>query len=95
VSHGSWWATALWATQLQEADLTLDDFQRLEGCKRDPNEKRPLSETIHRKFSRPAQDAVETKHVRLQHVQYRRLGIATGSGSVPAGHRIARRVQTN
>jgi len=39
-------------TQLQAADLTLDDFRGLEGCNEIHNETRP--------------DVIETKYVRLQ-----------------------------
>jgi 5-methyltetrahydrofolate--homocysteine methyltransferase len=39
-------------TQLQAADLTLDDFNNLEGCNEIPNETRP--------------DVIEAKYVRLQ-----------------------------
>nr|WP_202915042.1 MULTISPECIES: homocysteine S-methyltransferase family protein [unclassified Mycolicibacterium] len=39
-------------TQLQDADLSLDDFNNLEGCNEILNETRP--------------DVIETKYVRLQ-----------------------------
>ena len=40
-------------SQLQAADLTLDDFNDLEGCNEILNETRPdVIETIHRNYSR-------------------------------------------
>src|SRR5690242_17103556 len=48
-------------TQLQEADLTLDDFNNLEGCNEILNETRPdVIETIHRAYFEAGADAVET-----------------------------------
>jgi 5-methyltetrahydrofolate--homocysteine methyltransferase len=48
-------------TQLQEADLTLDDFRGLEGCNEILNETRPdVLETIHRNYFEAGADAVET-----------------------------------
>jgi 5-methyltetrahydrofolate--homocysteine methyltransferase len=48
-------------TQLQEADLTLDDFRGLEGCNEILNETRPdVLETIHRHYFEAGADAVET-----------------------------------
>jgi 5-methyltetrahydrofolate--homocysteine methyltransferase len=54
-------------TQLQAADLTLDDFNDLEGCSEILNETRPdVIEQIHREHFAAAADAAETKCVRLQ-----------------------------
>jgi 5-methyltetrahydrofolate--homocysteine methyltransferase len=54
-------------TQLQAADLTLDDFNDLEGCNEILNEPRPdVIEQIHRNYFEAGADAVETKYVRLQ-----------------------------
>jgi 5-methyltetrahydrofolate--homocysteine methyltransferase len=48
-------------TQLQDADLTLDDFNNLEGCNEILNETRPdVLETIHRNYFEAGADAVET-----------------------------------
>ncbi len=48
-------------TQLQAADLTLDDFNNLEGCNEILNETRPdVIETIHRNYFAAGADAVET-----------------------------------
>src|SRR5262245_64280165 len=48
-------------TQLQAADLTLDDFNNLEGCNEILNETRPdVIETIHRAYFEAGADAVET-----------------------------------
>lgn len=48
-------------TQLQAADLTLDDFRGLEGCNEILNETRPdVLETIHRNYFEAGADAVET-----------------------------------
>ncbi|MFV0493964.1 methionine synthase [Mycobacterium sp.] len=48
-------------TQLQAADLTLDDFNNLEGCNEILNETRPdVLETIHRHYFEAGADAVET-----------------------------------
>jgi 5-methyltetrahydrofolate--homocysteine methyltransferase len=48
-------------TQLQAADLTLDDFLGLEGCNEILNETRPdVLETIHRNYFEAGADAVET-----------------------------------
>jgi len=48
-------------TQLQAADLTLDDFRGLEGCNEILNETRPdLLEKIHRAYFEAGADAVET-----------------------------------
>jgi 5-methyltetrahydrofolate--homocysteine methyltransferase len=48
-------------TQLQAADLTLDDFQQLEGCNEILNETRPdVLEMIHRAYYEAGSDAVET-----------------------------------
>src|SRR5271156_6245940 len=48
-------------TQLQEADLTLDDFRGLEGCNEILNETRPdVLETIHRNYFEAGADAGET-----------------------------------
>ncbi|MBS9533020.1 methionine synthase [Mycobacterium sp. M1] len=48
-------------TQLQAADLTLDDFLQLEGCNEILNETRPdVLETIHRAYLEAGADAVET-----------------------------------
>ncbi len=48
-------------TQLQAADLTLDDFNHLEGCNEILNETRPdVLETIHRAYFEAGADAVET-----------------------------------
>jgi 5-methyltetrahydrofolate--homocysteine methyltransferase len=48
-------------TQLQAADLTLDDFCGLEGCNEILNETRPdVLETIHRAYFEAGADAVET-----------------------------------
>jgi 5-methyltetrahydrofolate--homocysteine methyltransferase len=48
-------------TQLQAADLTLDDFRGLEGCNEILNETRPdVLETIHRAYLEAGADAVET-----------------------------------
>ena len=48
-------------TQLQAADLTLDDFNNLEGCNEILNETRPdVIETIHRNYFEAGADAVET-----------------------------------
>ena len=48
-------------TQLQEADLTLDDFNHLEGCNEILNETRPdVIEQIHRNYFAAGADAVET-----------------------------------
>ena len=48
-------------TQLQEADLALDDFRGLEGCNEILNETRPdVLETIHRNYFEAGADAVET-----------------------------------
>jgi 5-methyltetrahydrofolate--homocysteine methyltransferase len=48
-------------TQLQAADLTLDDFRGLEGCNEILNESRPdVLETIHRAYFEAGADAVET-----------------------------------
>src|SRR5262245_45106501 len=48
-------------TQLQEADLTLDDFNQLEGCNEILNETRPdVIEQIHRNYFEAGADAVET-----------------------------------
>ena len=43
-------------TQLQAADLTLDDFNNLEGC----------NEILHRNYFQAGAGPVETKYVRLQ-----------------------------
>jgi 5-methyltetrahydrofolate--homocysteine methyltransferase len=43
-------------TQLQADDLTLDDFNNLEGC----------NEILHRNYFQAGADPVETKYVRLQ-----------------------------
>jgi 5-methyltetrahydrofolate--homocysteine methyltransferase len=54
-------------TQLQAADLTLDDFNHLEGCNEILNETRPdVIEQIRREHFAAAADAAETKYVRLQ-----------------------------
>jgi 5-methyltetrahydrofolate--homocysteine methyltransferase len=48
-------------TQLQAADLTLDDFNHLEGCNEILNETRPdVIELIHRHYFEAGADAVET-----------------------------------
>jgi 5-methyltetrahydrofolate--homocysteine methyltransferase len=48
-------------TQLQAADLTLDDFRNLEGCNEILNETRPdVIERIHRAYFEAGADAVET-----------------------------------
>ncbi|WP_375483794.1 methionine synthase [uncultured Mycobacterium sp.] len=48
-------------TQLQAADLTLDDFRGLEGCNEILNETRPdVIERIHRAYFEAGADAVET-----------------------------------
>ena len=48
-------------TQLQAADLTLDDFNNLEGCNEILNATRPdVIETIHRNYFEAGADAVET-----------------------------------
>ena len=48
-------------TQLQAADLTLDDFNSLEGCNEILNDTRPdVIETIHRAYFEAGADAVET-----------------------------------
>ncbi len=48
-------------TQLQAADLTLDDFRGLEGCNEILNETRPdVLESIHRNYFQAGADAVET-----------------------------------
>jgi 5-methyltetrahydrofolate--homocysteine methyltransferase len=48
-------------TQLQAADLTLDDFRGLEGCNEILNETRPdVIERIHRNYFEAGADAVET-----------------------------------
>ncbi len=48
-------------TQLQAADLTLDDFLGLEGCNEILNETRPdVLEAIHRGYFEAGADAVET-----------------------------------
>jgi 5-methyltetrahydrofolate--homocysteine methyltransferase len=48
-------------TQLQAADLTLDDFRGLEGCNEILNETRPdVLDTIHRAYFEAGADAVET-----------------------------------
>ena len=48
-------------TQLQAADLTLDDFRGLEGCNEILNETRPdVLETIHRAYFEAGADVVET-----------------------------------
>jgi 5-methyltetrahydrofolate--homocysteine methyltransferase len=48
-------------TQLQAADLTLDDFNDLEGCNEILNETRPdVIEQIHRNYFEAGADAVET-----------------------------------
>jgi 5-methyltetrahydrofolate--homocysteine methyltransferase len=48
-------------TQLQAADLTLDDFRHLEGCNEILNETRPdVIEQIHRNYYEAGADAVET-----------------------------------
>lgn len=48
-------------TQLQAADLTLDDFRGLEGCNEILNETRPdVIEHIHRHYFEAGADAVET-----------------------------------
>src|SRR3954469_10134225 len=48
-------------TQLQAADLTLDDFNNLEGCNEILNDTRPdVIETIHRAYFEAGADAVET-----------------------------------
>jgi 5-methyltetrahydrofolate--homocysteine methyltransferase len=48
-------------TQLQAADLTLDDFRGLEGCNEILNETRPdVLATIHRAYFEAGADAVET-----------------------------------
>jgi 5-methyltetrahydrofolate--homocysteine methyltransferase len=57
-------------TQLQAVDLTLDDFNNLEGCNEILNDTRPdvpdVIETIHRNYFEAGADAVEAKYVRLQ-----------------------------
>jgi 5-methyltetrahydrofolate--homocysteine methyltransferase len=54
-------------TQLQEADLSLDDFNNLEGCNEILNETRPdVIEQIHRNSFEAGADAVETKYLQLQ-----------------------------
>nr|WP_139797923.1 methionine synthase [Mycobacterium noviomagense] len=48
-------------TQLQAAELTLDDFRGLEGCNEILNETRPdVIETIHRNYFEAGAEAVET-----------------------------------
>ncbi|MBS1693588.1 MAG: methionine synthase [Actinobacteria bacterium] len=48
-------------TQLQAAELTLDDFLGLEGCNEILNDTRPdVIETIHRNYFEAGADAVET-----------------------------------
>ena len=48
-------------TQLQAADLSLDDFTNLEGCNELLNETPPdVIETIHRNYFEAGADAVET-----------------------------------
>lgn len=48
-------------TQLQDAELTLDDFRGLEGCNEILNETRPdVLETIHRRYFEAGADLVET-----------------------------------
>ena len=48
-------------TQLQAADLSLDDFNHLEGCNEILNETRPdVIEQIHRNYFEAGADAVET-----------------------------------
>ena len=48
-------------TMLQAADLTLDDFNDLEGCNEILNETRPdVIEQIHRDYFEAGADAVET-----------------------------------
>jgi 5-methyltetrahydrofolate--homocysteine methyltransferase len=53
-------------TQLQAADLALDDFNNLEGCNEILNETRPDVLKVHRNYFEAGPDAVETKYVRLQ-----------------------------
>jgi len=54
-------------TQLQATDLSLDDFNNLEGCNEILHETRPdVLEQIHRNYFEAGADAVETKYVRLQ-----------------------------
>lgn len=57
-------------TQLQAADLTLDDFRGIEGCNEIRNDSRPdVIEQIQLNYFEAGVDAVETKYVRLQSVQ--------------------------
>ena len=54
-------------TQPQAADLSLDDFNDLEGCNEILNETRPdVLEQILRNYFEAGADAVDTKYVRLQ-----------------------------
>ena len=53
-------------TQLQAADLALDDFNNLEGCNEILNDTRPDVLKVHRNYFEAGPDAVETKYVRLQ-----------------------------
>src|ERR1700737_5584360 len=55
------WGDGAMGTQLQAADLTLDDFNNLEGCNEILNDTRPdVIETIHRNYFEAGADAVET-----------------------------------
>ena len=73
-------------TQLQAADLSLDDFNDLEGCNEILDETRPdVIEQIHRNYFEADADAVETKYVRLQSVQPGKgTAVAKRSGSIAA-----------
>src|ERR1700737_5285201 len=55
------WGDGAMGTQLQAADLTLDDFNNLEGCNEILNDTRPdVPEPIHRAYFEAGADAVET-----------------------------------
>ena len=61
-------------TQLQAADLTLDDFNGLEGCNEILNDTRPdVIEHIHRAYFEAGADAVETNTFGCNLLQPRRL----------------------
>ena len=61
-------------TQLQAADLTLDDFNNLEGCNEILNDTRPdVIEQIHRAYFEAGADAVETNTFGCNLSQPRRL----------------------
>ena len=71
-------------TMLQAADLTLDDFDGLEGCNEILNVTRPdVVRGVHDAYLAAGADAVETNTFGANLANLGEYGIATGSASCP------------